>query len=262
MRWIFFTMYPMIALRSLFLEKAQTQRRGRAGNLAWRRETTASNEERLWHTSRNTSCSLRLSPFFSKLGYAGMTLWRSTFWKRQGCTLTSMERITSSENSLPVTFASSSNTHLATSLLSEMNCHLLFSLSSFFAITNRAPFFFASYSNTLCTVSRPITTATPSRIIPAFSTAIFSSVSPSASMWSHPMVTMAQTTGSTMLVASSLPPRPHSRTAKSTPASLNFKNAIRVTSSKNVTLTWLSAVVCLWPGSNSGCSSSFKRICL
>ena len=78
---------------------------------------------------------------------------------------------------------------------------------------------------------------TPGLIMPAFSKAISSRESPRMSWWSRPIEVIAvQATLSTILVASSLPPRPHSNTTKSICYSRNSRRAIIVTISKKVTL--------------------------
>ena len=79
------------------------------------------------------------------------------------------------------------------------------------------------------------TTGTPRLMIPAFSLAISSTVSPSVLTWSRLIWVMAQISGATTLVASSLPPSPTSTTWKSAPSRVNQTNAIAVSTSKKVT---------------------------
>ena len=62
----------------------------------------------------------------------------------------------------------------------------------------------------------PITTGTPSLIIPAFSLAIFVSVSPRYWVWSRPMLVITHKSGWMIFVQSNLPPMPTSITATST----------------------------------------------
>ena len=83
----------------------------------------------------------------------------------------------------------------------------------------------------------------PSLIIPAFFSAISRTVSPRTSVCSRLTLVMTETRAFTTLVASSLPPIPTSRTAKSTPSSEKYLKAIAVTISKKVG--------CLSPGSSS-----------
>ena len=82
--------------------------------------------------------------------------------------------------------------------------------------------------------SLDVMTGTPSLIIPAFSYAIFSKVSPRYSVCSMLMLVITETSGCNMLVASYLPPIPTSTTAYSTPLSLKNSNAMAVVTSKNV----------------------------
>ncbi|MBS4163526.1 hypothetical protein PRO82_000829 [Candidatus Protochlamydia amoebophila] len=53
-------------------------------------------------------------------------------------------------------------------------------------------------------------------MIPAFSLAIASRLSPKISVWSRLIEVMIERTGETMFVASNRPPKPVSKTAKST----------------------------------------------
>ena len=53
-------------------------------------------------------------------------------------------------------------------------------------------------------------------MMPAFSAAIFGSVSPSSAVWSSPTLVMTLTSGTMMFVASRRPPSPVSITATST----------------------------------------------
>ena len=93
----------------------------------------------------------------------------------------------------------------------------------FFRITSSAP---------LPTV--PHTTGEP-LIIPAFSAAIFSSVSPRYPVWSSAMFVIAEITGAPItFVESSLPPIPHSRTTVSQPFLTKYSNAHAVMSSNSV----------------------------
>ena len=78
-------------------------------------------------------------------------------------------------------------------------------------------------------------TGMPFFIIPAFSAAIFSSVSPKNSVCSSSIVFIIEICGFITFVASSLPPSPTSKTASSTFASFMHKNAKTVTSSNQVT---------------------------
>ena len=78
------------------------------------------------------------------------------------------------------------------------------------------------------------TTGTPGFMMPAFSKAIFSTVSPRMDTWSRLMEVIAQTSGRTMLVESSLPPSPTSITWKSAPMLAKWTNAIAVSASKVV----------------------------
>ena len=79
----------------------------------------------------------------------------------------------------------------------------------------------------------PSTRSTPAFAIPAFSRAMASSVVPSRSVWSSAMRVMAAARGAGMtFVASSRPPSPTSRTARSTAASRNARNAASVATSK------------------------------
>ena len=82
--------------------------------------------------------------------------------------------------------------------------------------------------------SHPVMQGIPSLIIPAFSNAISSIVSPRMFIWSYETVVITETAGKMMLVESSLPPRPTSITAKSTFSSAKCLNAIAVVTSKNV----------------------------
>ena len=97
------------------------------------------------------------------------------------------------------------------------------SSAHFFRITSSAP---------LPTV--PHTTGEP-LIIPAFSAAIFSSVSPRYPVWSSAMFVIAEITGAPItFVESSLPPIPHSRTTVSQPFLTKYSNAHAVMSSNSV----------------------------
>ena len=70
-------------------------------------------------------------------------------------------------------------------------------------------------------------------MMPAFSVAICSSVSPRYLVWSMATGVMTDTAPSAMLVASQVPPSPTSITATSTGASANAANAIAASTSKN-----------------------------
>ncbi len=70
--------------------------------------------------------------------------------------------------------------------------------------------------------------------MPAFSAAIFSSVSPRYFMWSRSILVTALTSGRTTLVLSSRPPSPTSATAISTPRAAKSAKAIAVVASKKV----------------------------
>mmetsp|Transcript_228 Transcript_228/g.576 ORF Transcript_228/g.576 Transcript_228/m.576 type:complete len:262 (+) Transcript_228:1166-1951(+) len=79
----------------------------------------------------------------------------------------------------------------------------------------------------------PVTAGAPGFMIPAFSNAIFGSVSPRISMWSKPRAVMPQAAGwSTMLVASMRPPMPTSSTATSTFCCTKTRSASSVMNSK------------------------------
>ena len=71
-------------------------------------------------------------------------------------------------------------------------------------------------------------------MMPAFSKAIFSTVSPSVATWSRLMDVIAHTSGCTMLVESSLPPSPTSITWKVAPILAKWTNAIAVSASNVV----------------------------
>ena len=71
-------------------------------------------------------------------------------------------------------------------------------------------------------------------IIPAFSFAIDSKLSPKISLWSKEIGVIAVTFGETTLVESSLPPKPTSITAKSTFFLAKYVNAKAVVVSKKV----------------------------
>ena len=87
-----------------------------------------------------------------------------------------------------------------------------------------------------------VTQGTPSFIMPAFSKAIFSMVSPRYSVCSRLMLLMTETKGVTTLVASNLPPIPTSNTAISTFSSRKCIMAMAVVTSKNVHCRPLSAM--------------------
>ena len=70
--------------------------------------------------------------------------------------------------------------------------------------------------------------------IPAFSAAIFSRVSPSHCIWSRPMGVITHTSAGTVVVASSLPPMPVSRTISSHSRRRNQRIASTNVISKNV----------------------------
>ena len=70
-------------------------------------------------------------------------------------------------------------------------------------------------------------------MMPAFSVAISSIVSPRYCMWSIATGPITATAPSATLVASHLPPRPTSITATSTGASANAANIMPVSTSKN-----------------------------
>ena len=80
--------------------------------------------------------------------------------------------------------------------------------------------------------------------MPAFSTAISSSVSPRYLAWSIATGVTTATCPSATLVASQVPPMPTSTTATSTGASANAAKAIPVITSKNDS-------GCSWPASTS-----------
>ncbi len=82
--------------------------------------------------------------------------------------------------------------------------------------------------------SRPVTSGTPLRRIPAFSAAILPSVFPSHSRWSYPTVVMTDTAGRHALVASHRPPSPVSMTAIRTPFRRNQSEADQVIFSNQV----------------------------
>ena len=82
--------------------------------------------------------------------------------------------------------------------------------------------------------SRPVTSGTPLRRIPAFSAAMLPSVFPSHSRWSYPTVVMTDTAGRHALVASHRPPIPVSMTAIRTPFRRNQSEAVHVIISNQV----------------------------
>mmetsp|Transcript_6979 Transcript_6979/g.15946 ORF Transcript_6979/g.15946 Transcript_6979/m.15946 type:complete len:257 (-) Transcript_6979:421-1191(-) len=91
--------------------------------------------------------------------------------------------------------------------------------------------------------------STPGLKIPAFSRAISSMVSPSTLVWSSPREVTPHTTGlGTMLVASSLPPSPTSRTTTSISALQKTSNATHVRKRK-------------YPGSASTSPDSLRVSC-
>ncbi len=75
---------------------------------------------------------------------------------------------------------------------------------------------------------------TPSLMMPAFSKAIFSTVSPRYSVCSRLMLLITETRGVTTFVASNLPPIPTSKTAMSTFMSRKYIIAMAVVTSKKV----------------------------
>ncbi len=79
-----------------------------------------------------------------------------------------------------------------------------------------------------------MTNGTPGFAIPAFSVAIFSSVSPRYFMWSRSILVTALTIGSRTLVLSSRPPSPTSTTTISAPRAAKSAKAIAVVASKKV----------------------------
>ena len=79
-------------------------------------------------------------------------------------------------------------------------------------------------------------------MMPAFSNAIASIVSPRNCWWSNPIDVIAPIGGAITLVESYRPPRPTSMTATSTSARRNSSNAIAVVASKNVGWTGSSPV--------------------
>ena len=80
-----------------------------------------------------------------------------------------------------------------------------------------------------------MTSVAPGLMMPAFSPAIASTVSPSHSVWSSPIGVITATWPSMTLVASQVPPMPTSTTATSTGASAKAANAIAVSISWKVT---------------------------
>ena len=81
-------------------------------------------------------------------------------------------------------------------------------------------------------------TAPPGLMMPAFSNAICSSVSPSTAVWSSEMEAMAAASGTPItFVASMRPPRPTSSTAKSQLCRANQSSAIAVMNSNSVTVS-------------------------
>ena len=86
-------------------------------------------------------------------------------------------------------------------------------------------------------------------MMPAFSSAISASVSPSRSVWSREMGVTTETTASATLVASVTPPRPTSRTTTSTGSSANTAKPSVVTASKYVS------------GTSPAASSSASTVC-
>ncbi len=78
----------------------------------------------------------------------------------------------------------------------------------------------------------PITTGIPSLIIPAFSEAIFSRVSPRNCVWSNDILVIILIMGVMIFVLSSRPPSPVSITATSTLRFAKNSNAITIVSSK------------------------------
>ena len=73
-------------------------------------------------------------------------------------------------------------------------------------------------------------------MIPAFSAAIFVSVSPSTATWSIPIGVITDTSGVSTFVESSLPPSPTSITITSTRTSAKYRNAIAVWNSNTLTV--------------------------
>ena len=97
------------------------------------------------------------------------------------------------------------------------------------------------------------TTLPPGLIIPAFSEAIFESVSPRNFIWSYPMEVMTDTrVFFIILVASSLPPIPVSSTTISHFFSLKYQKARAVSASK--------AVGCGYPSLTMLSQASFIRL--
>ena len=85
-----------------------------------------------------------------------------------------------------------------------------------------------------------IITGTFSFIIPDFSSAIFSKVSPNICIWSKLIDAITQAIGVITFVESCLPPSPTSITAKSTPCSQKYKNIAQVIISNSVGLSYPS----------------------
>ena len=80
-----------------------------------------------------------------------------------------------------------------------------------------------------------MTAGQPGLMMPAFAAAIFSSVSPSTSVWSSPMLQITETSGASMtLVESSSPPMPTSITTIWQPRRTKYSIAMHVTSSNSV----------------------------
>ena len=103
----------------------------------------------------------------------------------------------------------------------------------------------------------PITTGTFGLIIPPFSNAIFSWVSPRISTWSKPMDVITETIGETTFVESSLPPKPVSNIARSTFALWKCSKAMPVIHSKKVGwLFWLFSEIFSAIGSKALVASS------
>ena len=105
--------------------------------------------------------------------------------------------------------------------------------------------------------SHPLTTGILALIMPAFSPAINSRVSPRISVWSKPILVMAVRIGSQMLVLSSRPPNPTSIIAISTCCLRKYKNAKAVVISKKVGLRSMSG----FSTSRRSISSTAGTIC-
>ena len=93
-------------------------------------------------------------------------------------------------------------------------------------------------------------------MMPAFSPAMDSNVSPRNCMWSQPTLVITATSGVTTLVLSSRPPMPVSRTAMSTASSRNHHSAKATPHSKKLACTGSKASRCRSTKSTTTCSGT------